>query len=42
MHGVLVVLCILVVNVATAQEDLLKELEENQPEGTDYSFQTFK
>lgn len=42
MHGVLVVLCILAVNVATAQEDLLKELEENQPEETDFSFQTFK
>lgn len=42
MRGVLLVLCILIVNVTRAQEDLLKELEENQPEETDYSFQTFK
>ena len=42
IRGVLVVLCVLVVNVVAAQEDLLKELEENQPEETDYSFQTFK
>ena len=40
--SLIICICVLYGIHAIAQEDLLKELESSQPEGTDYILQTFK